>query len=316
MHPIYAAALPFAVSCYLATLPCPSAFAPTWTVQPLDSAGLEDFSHFGRAVDVSRRTLAVGGRDGGLGNPGFVRLYERQSTAGAEWVEHDVLTASNTGPFDSFGDAVAVCQDVLVVGAPLQSSGGAAYVFMRNTTGGGWAEVAKFVASAPVTNLGVSVAAAADVVLLGTSTDAPFAKNAGSVQSYFRTGPGSQSSWIQGPTLTAATPTLHGFYGVSVATDGEIAVVGSLLSASGPVAFAGSVDVYRRDRAGTSDPADDGWALEATLMASDATTSATHGKFRSRGTGVGDQCRLMIHGGCSLARRAEAPSRDRSASAR
>lgn len=84
-------------------------------------------------------------------NSGAVYVYQQ---AGTNWVFHDYLKASNTDAFDHFGSSVAIWEDVIVAGAPRESSAasnrplttgnqtdnhfyqaGAAYVFIKQEQG-------------------------------------------------------------------------------------------------------------------------------------------------------------------------------------
>jgi hypothetical protein len=89
----------------------------------------------GSAIAGDLLVVGTGSDNGGRGS---VHVYER---AGGRWQAHSVLTASNPDPLDSFGDAVAIAGETIVVGATGESSlngapgnnggfrTGAAYVF-------------------------------------------------------------------------------------------------------------------------------------------------------------------------------------------
>jgi hypothetical protein len=122
------------------------------------------FDGFGAAVALDGALLAVGapgqnsGASGVGGNneddqsmldAGAVYIFERD-VAGA-WQQTEFLKASGPSEFDEFGSSVALCGNLLVVGAPGQNSGdtgingieldqsalnaGAVYVFERNGAG-------------------------------------------------------------------------------------------------------------------------------------------------------------------------------------
>jgi hypothetical protein len=88
---------------------------------------------FGYAVDVRGDTIAVGGwRDDAAGRlAGAVYTYGR--TGPGQWVQEQMLTASDPEPFAYFGSSVALGDDALLVGAPSgfgdANGPGAAYAF-------------------------------------------------------------------------------------------------------------------------------------------------------------------------------------------
>ena len=110
-----------------------------WTLQqtlaasnpPTNSGG------FGSAVSVSGNTLAVGIPGDNL-DSGSVRVFVR---SGGVWTEQELLTFPGSVMSSRFGAAVAVSNNLLVVGAPRYDTGaaiyrGAAYAFVR--TNGSW----------------------------------------------------------------------------------------------------------------------------------------------------------------------------------
>lgn len=141
----------------------------TWTQQAyLKAHNTQAFDTFGTTVALYGDTIAVGApfedssttgvNGGGRGdnsafNAGAVYVYER---AGNAWTQTAYVKASNTDAGDNFGQSVALWEDTLLVGAPLEdgaSSGvngneanngaadaGAAYVFER--AGGVWSQAA------------------------------------------------------------------------------------------------------------------------------------------------------------------------------
>lgn len=130
-------------------------------------------TQFGRAAAASGRTIVIGAADarslapGGstdtsISVDGVAYVFVRKDGG---WVEEARLSASNAGGRDTFGRSVALYRDVLVVGAPGESSSetgvhadqfdpatsnaaekaGAAYVFVRRA--GAWTQHAYLKAS-------------------------------------------------------------------------------------------------------------------------------------------------------------------------
>ena len=127
----------------------------TWTQQAfLQASNFGADDEFGWSVAIDDDTLVVGAigessngveSDNSAGRSGAVYVFVR---SGSEWTQKAYLKASHIGRIDTFGAAVAIVGDTLVVGAPGQASGavgvgggaegeshrgsGAAYVFVRS----------------------------------------------------------------------------------------------------------------------------------------------------------------------------------------
>ncbi|MEN8130027.1 MAG: choice-of-anchor D domain-containing protein [Pseudomonadota bacterium] len=125
--------------------------AGVWSEQgaliPSDNA---DYNQFGKSVAVSGDTLVVGcsGDDQIAYNTGAAYVFTRDT--GGVWSEWQKLIASDASYNESFGFAVDLDGDNLVVGAYLDddngTDSGSAYVFTRDA-GGVWSEQLKLLAS-------------------------------------------------------------------------------------------------------------------------------------------------------------------------
>jgi hypothetical protein len=124
----------------------------TWTEQAvLEDAALDPADGFGSEVALDGDTIVVGQ------TPWFFLSGEPQHNAayvyvgaGADWSLQTVLKSSDIGPDDSFGHAVDIDGDTVVVGADFDTAAGlddagSAYVFER--TGSTWTEEAHLLAS-------------------------------------------------------------------------------------------------------------------------------------------------------------------------
>jgi uncharacterized repeat protein (TIGR02543 family) len=152
-----------------------------------------------RSVDIDGDLIAVGAvressqatgvdgdqTDNGAGSAGAVYIFSR--TDGV-WSQQAYIKASNTGPADDFGHAVALAGNTLVVGALFEDShatgvngnqtdnslnaSGAAYVFSH--TAGVWSQQAYLKASNPdeMDLFGAAVAVDAGTVLVSTWREA------------------------------------------------------------------------------------------------------------------------------------------------
>jgi hypothetical protein len=186
---------------------------------------------FGASAAMDGDTAVVGAPlDDGRGSAYVFR------DGGGGWIEEARLVASDRAPGDRFGDSVAVSGDAVVVGAwsdrPRDSRffTGSAYVFRYE--GGGWVEDAKLTASdgSGGDAFGRSVALAGDIVVVGT----PKGEDEGGVETgsvyVFRH---DGRSWVEDAKLTASDRVMGGFFGISVAIDGDTIIVGADAAATG-----------------------------------------------------------------------------------
>ena len=173
------------------------------------------------------------------------------------WVETAKLTAGDGTLFDEFGGAVATSGNVIVVGArsddvpdntdcnvssrplPPECNKGSAYVFER--VGGTWVETAKLTASdaAVFDEFGGSVATGVNLIVVGAPNDddpdtpdcsvssRPLLPecNKGAAYVFERLG----ETWVETAKLTASDAALGDQFSFSVATSGDVIVVGGTL---------------------------------------------------------------------------------------
>ena len=208
--------------------------------------------YFGMAVAVDGDTALVGAfqdYDVGSGSRrGSAYVFTRNSEG--VWTQRAQLTASDPDVGDEFGWSVALDGNTAVVGAALVDEGepgeaqvtgtGAAYVFTKPT--GGWAtstETAKLTAydAAEDDQLGYSVAVDGDTIVVGAHQDDDGGAESGSV--YVFTKPSGDNGWddwnslsadgkaMLTTKLTAPGAAAGGYFGNSVAIDGNTIVVGA-----------------------------------------------------------------------------------------
>ncbi len=228
-------------------------------LKPLDTDASD---MFGGAAAISGDVVVVGvpressnavGVDGDASNNGSLvagAAYVFRRTGGL-WAEEAYLKASNTDAYDGFGSSVAIEGDLIVVGAPEESSSatgingnqlsnaeqssGAAYLFEK--VGGAWTQVAYLKASnaeAP-DRFGTSVAIDAQRILIGApyeSSSSPGingneADNArgdsGAAYLFERNG----SSWIQSTYIKSPHPDWGDLFGDAVAISGDRILIGA-----------------------------------------------------------------------------------------
>jgi len=156
----------------------------TGKLTPLDAAA-GDF--FGSSIALRGQLAAIGalGKDEAGEDSGAAYIFER--LAGV-WTQTAKLVPQDGEPFQYFGQAVAVSGDLVVVGAPGDSSAaayaGAAYVFQRiNDT---WVQTAKLTApdASDLDYLGAAVAVDGGLILAGARNDDQNGPESGSVYAF------------------------------------------------------------------------------------------------------------------------------------
>lgn len=256
------------------------------------NSGIAD--NFGYSVALSGDTLVVGApfedssatgvngnqTDGFQTNSGAVYVFVRN---GATWTQQAYLKASNSGTNDSFGYAVAVSGDTIVVGAYREDSNatgingnqtdnsagnsGAAYVFTR--TGTTWTQQAYLKASntGAGDGFGWSVSVSGDTAVVGAIGERSNAVGvngnqlndsvslAGAAYAFVRNG----TTWTQQAYLKASNTQVSGWFGSAVALSGDTLVVGSFNESSSAI---GSGAAYVFIRNGAT------WTQQAFLKAS------------------------------------------------
>jgi hypothetical protein len=213
-------------------------------------------------VAISENTIVVGAwredsaatgvngnqsNDGSL-DSGAVYVFVRN---GSTWSQQAYLKASNTGPEDFFGEAVAISGDTIVVGASAEDGGargvngnqnneagydsGAAYVFVRSGTN--WSQQAYLKPSNadPDDRFGQGVAVDGDTVVVGALSESSKARqvngnqadnsahHAGAAYVFARNG----TNWSQQAYLKAFNAEAGDSFGYPVGISGDTVVVGA-----------------------------------------------------------------------------------------
>lgn len=205
----------------------------------------------GSAVDLDGDRLLVGAHrdDTGATDAGSAYLFELGPDG---WTETAKLTAADGGEFANLGGSVALDGATALVGAPRADTGtgddaGAAYVY--ELTDDGWTQTQKLTApdGAAGDRLGTAVALHGTTALIGAPrADAVYVFEA------------SSTGWVQTAKLTlGAEAASGGLFGGDVDLDGDLAVVGGILSEPGLVANGGAAFVFERGG--------DGWTQVANL---------------------------------------------------
>ncbi len=272
-----------------------------WTQQAkLD--GENDGDQFGWSVAVEGDTVVVGahaydGEDAegdDLINSGAAYVISEPSGGWGAWdalssTAKAALTATLTPDYPEayafFGGSVALDGSTLAIGSRLYDAedflgSGAAYVFTKDSVTGMWSQAAKLTASTSrqLAYLGYSLAVDGDTVLVGAYGDDTVFGELGSGSAYVFTKPNSSGGWTDwDPAVDTETAKLvasdrqpSGYFGFSVALDGDTAVIGARQH-NDPKAGAGSGAAYVFTRESGV------WGEKAKLTASDAAAGDNFG---------------------------------------
>ena len=240
----------------------------TWAAQQrLFVATLEAGDEFGTSVALSGdlALIGVGKADAGATDSGSAYLFERRADY---WFKQEYAGSVFAGAFfpgaladrDSFGAAVALQGRTLLVGAPRDDIGvnpdqGSACVFDYQPLTASYFQQAQFSRGLGTNAIrfGHSVALSANTALVGTVADDVGAEeDQGSATVFVRTG----TTWSRQARLTADDGAAYDNFGVSIALDGDTALIG----ADGANDGRGAAYVFLRS--GTT------WFQQARLIAS------------------------------------------------
>ena len=215
---------------------------------------------FGFSVAIAGDIAVVGaqGDDENGDESGAAYVFTRSD---AGWSQEAKLTANDAEAGDQFGGSIALFGETILVGARRNDDNGdesgAAYLFTRFESD--WIQQAKLTAAdgEAGAEFGRSVALSGDTAIIGAARDDEKGEDSGSVYVFTRSGTG----WSQLAKLTATDGAKGDVFGISVALDGDTALIGADLD-DDKGENSGSVYVYTRSK-GT-------WSQQAKLTAADA----------------------------------------------
>lgn len=240
----------------------------------LHASDADDNDYFGRSVAIDGDTIVVGAdganielpEDNTIFSAGAAYVFER-SEVGSTWAEAAVLHADDADEYDSFGWAVAIDGDTLIVGAKNEdgesgstSGCGAAYVFDRDEgSPTDWDQVDTLHASDAEASdsFGWSVDISGSTLVVSAIDEDTQGPNSGAIYVFERT-----SSWDEVDILYAEGDDDF----VEVAIDGDTLVVGAKSSTQGD----GSGAAYVFERNVT-------WSQDDILYASNASANDRFG---------------------------------------
>jgi hypothetical protein len=213
---------------------------------------------YGRIVHIDGNRAIVGAHfdDDRGSNSGSAYIYKRESVG---WVQEAKLTASDGAPGDLFGRTVRISGGLALVGAPRDdeavTDSGSAYVFRYD--GSNWQQETRLTAADATVNaqFGESIALAENLVVVGAPRHTGPATESGGAYVFRYDG----SAWHQEAQLAGSDAAAYDQFGESVATDGQVIVVGAptnngAAGAAYVFTFNGAAWVQQA-RLATSDPA-------------------------------------------------------------
>jgi hypothetical protein len=254
---------------------CSAAAECPFSVLLADDASVSDM--IGNAVAVSGDTVVVGApnaHDVGDENFGAAYVYTR---TGDGWMQQAKLIASDPAAASSFGQAVDIDGDVIVVGSQTTSFG-AVYVFER--TDDLWIQTAILtpdpLLAGTSNHFGISVAIDGPTIVVGHYTDKQTLNRVtvdGTGSAYvFTNADGPWETSVSSIKLGALGQIYNYQFGISVDVEGDRIVVGAR-GTSGTFTKAGSAYIYEKGG---------GWATttspNATLNASDQAITDLFGR--------------------------------------
>tara|TARA_Y100000589_G_scaffold158174_1_gene150604 strand:+ start:680 stop:2221 length:1542 start_codon:yes stop_codon:yes gene_type:complete len=250
----------------------------TWqqTAKLMANDGAED-DRFGFDVAISNGVAVIGAhRDDDNGsNSGSAYVFEQ--LVDGTWQQTDKLTANDGASNDSFGDAVAILNGVVFIGAYRDddngSSSGSVYVF-KQLKDGTWQQIDKLTADDGASNdsFGSSIAISNGFAVIGSDGDDDNGSASGSAYVFEQLVDGT---WQQAAKLTANDGAEQDRFGFSVSISDGIAVIGNY----GDDAFTGSAYVFEQSVDGT-------WQQTTKLMADDGTEGDLFGQSVAISNGV------------------------------
>ncbi len=190
------------------------------------------YDEFGRAVAVSAERILVGAaqdHDNGVAGSVYVFLCDDDCE---QWVEEARLSPNDITPFDQFGFALALRDDLAIIGAPGHDdygfNSGAAFVFRIVDDGRAWEQQAELLASDGVgyQRFGISVGIDGDVAIVGARNNVDPKNDTGTAY-FFNVDP-IANEWIEHAKILPSDGADGDGFGLAVGISGDNAVVGAL----------------------------------------------------------------------------------------
>lgn len=194
--------------------------------QMLEPDGSRPIVSFGSGLALWQNRLAIGAQADSVqfSNDGSVYVYEHD---GNQWMPSDTLTAADGKDGDRLGTSVAMWGGDIIAGAPLDddmgtNNTGSAYIFSFN--GNGWTQTEIFAPDPDDEDrFGETVAMTGQYAMIYSSGDDDMAPASGAVYVFENTG----STWTYIQKLKASDAQQTAQFGISIAIDGNRAIIGA-----------------------------------------------------------------------------------------
>jgi len=220
---------------------------------------------FGSSVSICGNFVIVGAphNDDDGASSGSAYIFVRD---GNDWTQHTILTANDADANDQFGSSVSISGNFAIVGAPLNdddgTNAGSAYIFVRDGDED-WTQQTKLTANDAEDGnyFGDAVSINGNYVCVGAYPDDGYS---GSAYIFVR----DNVDWTQQAKLTASDAAAGDFFGLSVSTNGDYAVIGAYRN-NDDGQISGSAYIFIRD--------DADWTEQQKLTANDAEAGDQYG---------------------------------------
>ncbi|MEJ2103274.1 MAG: hypothetical protein P8X47_01715 [Ignavibacteriaceae bacterium] len=174
--------------------------------------------NFGTSVATNGDFALVGApfEDENGNNAGAIYFYEQLNN---QWTQSEKIIAPDGTPGDEFGISVDMDNDLAIVGARLNGTSGAAYIY--RLVGNNWNFESKITPNdgGVNDNFGISVAISGDIAAVGSYSHGDF----GAVYTYsYQAG-----NWVQVQKIVPSDGEINDWFGYSVDLDGNNLIVGN-----------------------------------------------------------------------------------------
>ena len=222
--------------------------------------------NYGKSVSISGDYTIVGAwaDDDKGANAGAAYLLGRHQGGTDNWGMIKKLTASDGTAGDSFGNAVFLSGDYVIVGANQKTSGaGAVYIFKKDHGGtDNWGEFKILTASDTAADdfFGTGLGMYGNYIIVGAHGNDDNGSDSGAAY-IFKKDQGGSNNWGELTKLTDATGAANDNFGFSVSIHDTFAAIG----AKGDDNNTGSVLIHSQNQGGT-----DNWGMSTKINSADA----------------------------------------------
>ena len=210
--------------------------------QKIVASGRDEDAFFGINVAMFGDCIAIGadGNDNLWDDEGIVYIFKKN--AAGNWIETQIIVASDMYRSDYFSRSISLSNDYLVVGAYREDedatggntldAAGSAYIFERDASGN-WIETQKIVASDRAVNaqFGASVSVSNDYIIVGANRESKDVNGqnsllfAGSAYLFKRN---SSGNWTEVQKIVASDRASEDFFGFSAAISNSDIIIGAV----------------------------------------------------------------------------------------